>query len=144
MRHMLNWCQSLLWYNYNIVCWSSKYNTFYNSGDMCQRFTKVFIWWIIIYKHWSKLNITASVFIARSPYPILKKLWIFFTYEIFGNILNILWGGIRTKTCLYTIRWKTRRCIILLEILVFGRLCLVLRISDNSFIDNKAIGMWHI
>ena len=133
MSHMINWCQSLLWYNYNVVWWSSKYNISHNYGDMCQRFTKGFIWWIIIYKHWSKLNITAYVFISRSPYRLLTKLWLFFTSEICGNILNILWGGNITKTCLYTIRWNIWICIILLEVLLFGMLCIVLVISDNGF-----------
>ena len=144
MSHLLNLCHSLLWYNYNVIWWSNKYDTFHNSGDICQRFTKGFIRWIIIYKHWYKLNITALVFIERYPYRILTKLCLFFTHEICGNILNILWGGIRTKTCLYTIRWKTWRCMILLEILVFLRLCIVLGISDNYFTEDKAHGMWRI
>ena len=95
MRYLLNVCSKLLCCGCSDVWWCSEFNLFHHSDYLCPRFAKVFVWWIILHCHRSKLNGIVSMLIARSQYRPLTKA-IFSSPEICGKILNIFWGGINT------------------------------------------------
>ena len=61
-----------------------------------------------------------------------------------GNILNIFAVGLKPPTLMYKINWDACSWILFLDIVVCGHLCLVLRISDNGFTEDKAYGIWLI
>ena len=125
MRHFLNCCSKLLWCGCIIVWWCSEFNNQYHSDYLCPMSAKVFVWWIRLHIHRSKLNITVSMVIERSQYrPLTKE--IFSSPGICGNILNIFWGGINTTNISVKINWDTWSHIFFLETAVCGRLWLVL------------------
>ena len=143
MIYLLNGCPKLLWCNCSDVWWWNESNISHHSDDLCKSFTKGFMWWILINHHRSKLNITASMVITRSQYQPFTKT-IFSSPETYGNILKIFGVGLNPPKLMYKINWDAWICIVLLEILVCGRLCLVLAISDIDFTEDKARGMWRI
>ena len=61
-----------------------------------------------------------------------------FTPEICGNILNIFGVGLKPQKFLYKIKCDKLIYIVLLEIVLCGRLCLVLVISDIGFKEDKS------
>ena len=69
---------------------------------------------------------------------------VFYTPEICRNILNKFWGGIKTNKVLYKRNWYTWRFIILLEIVICGRLCLVSVIYDIGFVEYNYCVMWYM
>ena len=143
MSHFINGWTNLFWCIFTSVWWCSESNILHHSDDTCQSFTKGFIWWIIMHHHQYKLNITASMLIARFYYQPLKKV-IFSSPGICGNILNIFGMGLKPPKLLYKINWDTWKWIVLLEIELFGRLYIVLGIYDIGFTIDKARGMWRI
>ena len=100
----------------------------HHSDNLCQLFTKVFMWWIIPHRHHSKLNIIYSMVIIRSYYHPLK-LAIFSSSEICGNIVNTL----KPQKLLHKINLDIQSCTVLLEIVICIHLCLLLGISDFGF-----------
>ena len=130
---MFNVCPNLLWCNCSSVWRCREYNLSHNSDDICQRFTMGLCWCIVIHLHQSKLNITASMVIARSQYQPLTKA-IFSSPEICGNILNIFGAWLKPQKLMYKINWDTWSCILLLDIVFCVRLCLILVIFDNGSI----------
>ena len=58
-------------------------------------FTVLLLYWGTTYNHRYKLNMMDSMVTAISQYRPLTKV-IFSSPEIFGNILNIFWSGIKT------------------------------------------------
>ena len=67
-----------------------------------------------------------------------------YSTEICGNILNIFGVRLKPPTLLYKINLYTLIYIVLLDILLCVRLCLVLVISDIGFIEDKASRIWYI
>ena len=104
MSNFINGWTKLFWCNFTSVWWCSESNIPHHSDDICQSFTKGFIWWIIIHHHQYKLNITASMLIARLYYQPLTKV-ISSSPEICGNILNIFGVGLKPPKFLYKINW---------------------------------------
>ena len=122
----LTGCPNLLWCNCSSIWWCIQSNISHNYDDLYQKFTKGFVWWTIMHQNQSTLNRTVSMVISRSQYRPLTTA-IFSSPKICGNILNIFWGGIKkTPKLLYKINWDTWSCLVLLETVVCGRLCLVL------------------
>ena len=80
---------------------------------------------------------------ARSQYQPLTKA-IFSSPEIWGNILNIFWRGLKPPKLLYIINLDTWSCIVLLDIVLYGHLCLLLGISNFCFAEDMAHEMWCI
>ena len=142
-RHILNDYHNMLWFNSSAVWWCPKPNLSNNSDDICQRITKGFVWWIITHNHRSKLKIIELMVIVRWPYQFWTKP-IFSSPVICGNILNTFWGRIKNSKCLYKIHQKTWSCIMLLEIVVCGRHCLILGIYDVGFTQDTDSVMWII
>ena len=114
----------------------------HHSDDLCQSFTKEFMWFFIIQNHQFKLNIIESMVIARSPYLPLSMLFLLLkcveTYQTYFE------GGVKTTKFLYQINLDTQSCIFLLGVLVCGLLFLLLVISDIGFTEDKSHGMWRI
>ena len=77
-------------------------NILHQSDDICQSFSKGFVWWIGIHCHRYKLNRTASMVIARSQYQPLTKA-IFSGPETCGNILNIFGVVLKPPKWMYKI-----------------------------------------
>ena len=84
-----------LWCDCSAFWWYIEFNLSHHSSYLCQRFSKGFVWCIILHHHRSKLNGIASMVISISQYQPLTKE-IIYSPEICGNILNIFWGGIKT------------------------------------------------
>ena len=113
------------------------------TGNHSKGFTKGYLLWVIINNHIYKLNSSSN---GDRNIPILAfDEAVYSTLEIFDNILNVFWGGIRYKKYLYSNNLETLNCIILLEIVLWGCLCLVLSISDPPPPkEAKVSGMWCI
>ena len=93
MIHLINYFHNLLWFNYNVVWWSSKSIFLHHSGNLCTRFKRGFIRYIIIYNHQSKLNRTSSVVITRYKYRPLTNIFLLLNYmetpwTCFGLVLE--------------------------------------------------------
>ena len=73
MIHLLTARPKFFWCNCSSVWWYSESNISHHANDLCQHFTKVFVLWIIIHHHCSKLNRISSIFISRSQYKPLTK-----------------------------------------------------------------------
>ena len=93
--HLLNCCSKILWCDCIDLWWCSEFNLSYHYDYVCQIFTKGLMWWTILYHHQSKINIIASILIARFQYQPLTKA-IFYRPEICRNILNMSLGGNKT------------------------------------------------
>ena len=133
MSHLLNGFPNLLWCDCSTFWWCSEFNISHHYDYLCQSLTKVFVWCIRLPHHRSKLNrLFLMVIITISQYHSFTKD-IFSSTEICGNILNIFWGGIKPSNLLYKINWDTWSYIVFLDIVVCGRLCIVLAISDIGF-----------
>ena len=98
MRHILTGCSKFLCCGCSAVWWCSEFNISNHSEYLCTRFTKVFVWWIRLHCHRYKLNIIVSMVNTRYQYQRFTKA-IFSSPGIYGNILNIFWGGINTTKC---------------------------------------------
>ena len=81
-------CYKLLWCYRIAFWWFGEFNISHNSSYLYQYFSKGFVLWIRLHRHWSKLNGLASMVISRSQYKPLTKV-IFSSPEICGKILNI-------------------------------------------------------
>ena len=127
MSHLLNGWPKILWCDCSALWLCSELNLSNHSDYLCQIFTKAFVWYIILHRHWYKLTMTASMVISISQ-----------------HLKHVLVVGLKQQKLLYEIHWYAQICIVLLNIVVCGRLCLVLVISDIVFGEYKACGLWHI
>ena len=94
MDRLLNVRPKLFWYNYSSVWWCIKSNIFRLPDDICQRFTKRLVWYIIFHNYQYELNRTASMVIKISPYqPLIEAM--LSSPVVCRNILHIFWGGIK-------------------------------------------------
>ena len=126
--------------NCSSICWCSESNLSHHYDGICQRFAKVFLWWVIIHHRRSKLNRPASMVIGRYQYQPLTKA-MFSSPVICGNIFTIFGMGLKPPKFLHKINWYTWIFIVLLEIVVYGRIFLVLMISRIGVTEDKARGM---
>ena len=141
MIHLLNILPKLFCCSSRAFWVCSALNISYHSDDLFQTFAQVFLWWVRLHYHQTKLNGTASIVFSRSRYHPLKKS-IFSSPKICGNILNIFGVGIKPPKLLYKTNWDTKIWIVLLERLICSRLCILLVIYEICFIEDKAPVMW--
>ena len=113
MRYFLNDCSKLLCCDCSVFWWCSEFNLSHHSDYICQRFSKVFVWWIILRHLRFQLNRRASMVIARYKYQPLTKT-IFSRPKICVNILNIFWGRIKTTkiSVLNELKYLNLSCLV--------------------------------
>ena len=137
MSHFLTDWPKLLWCNCSSFWWCSESNISHCSDDLCQRFTKWFLWWIRLHHHRYELNRIASMVISGSQYQTLTKA-IFPSPEISGNILNKIWGGIKTNKIYVKnkLRCMKLTCIVR-DVSVWPHLaCIGILVSKNAGLFN--------
>ena len=133
----LCWYCSALW-------WCSEFNLSHHSDYLCQRFSKGFVWCTRIHLHRSKLNRISSMMSARYQYqPLIKA--IFSSPEIFGNILHIFWGGIKTtKIAVYNkLRHLKLSCLVRYHGMCSSLSCIGTLVSQKTrLVECGVVRMW--
>ena len=143
MIHFLNGFPKLFWCDCSAVWWCSESNPSHTSDNLCQSFTKGFVWLIIIYNHRYKLNRIDTMDISRFPYLPLSKLY-FLLLKYVETSKNIFKDGVRTTNFPYHINWDPQIFVVFLGIVVCGILFILSGIFEIGLTKDKNRGMWRI